>query len=163
MIIGAHAIIYSTNADADRAFLRDVLRFAHVDVGDGWLIFGLPPAEVAVHPSGENDTHELYLMCDDVAALVSEMSGQGIACTTVENLGWGLRTQLTLPGGGQLGIYEPRHARPPQARPAKTTRKPTRRSGKKAVAKPAKKRSRKAATKKSRRGSARSRTPRRKR
>src|SRR6185436_11115727 len=113
MITGAHAIIYSTNADADRAFLRDVLRFTHVDVGDGWLIFGLPPAEVAVHPSGENDTHELYLMCDDVAALVSEMSGLGIVCTMVENLGWGLRTQLTLPGGGRLGIYEPRHARPP--------------------------------------------------
>jgi hypothetical protein len=162
MITGAHAIIYSTNAGADRAFLRDVLRFTHVDVGDGWLIFGLPPAEVAVHPSGENDTHELYLMCDDVAALVSEMSGLGIVCTMVENLGWGLRTQLTLPGGGRLGIYEPRHARPPQTKTATATRKPAR-SRKKAVAKPAKKRTRKAATKKAARKSARPGARRRKR
>lgn len=163
MITGAHAIIYSTNADADRAFLRDVLRFTHVDVGDGWLIFGLPPAEVAVHPSGENDTHELYLMCDDVAALVSEMSGHGIVCTMVENLGWGLRTQLRLPGGGRLGIYEPRHARPPQMKATTAARKPARRSRKKAVVKPAKKRSRKAATKKTARRSAKPKARRRKR
>jgi hypothetical protein len=155
MITGAHAIIYSTNAEADRAFLRDVLRFTHVDVGDGWLIFGLPPAEVAVHPSGENDTHELYFMCDNVAAFVSEMSGQGIDCTVVENLGWGLRTQLTLPGGGRLGVYEPRHARPAQATSAAAKRKPARRSSRKAVAKPTKKRSRKATAKKSTRRSSR--------
>lgn len=112
MIIGAHSIIYSTNAGADRAFLRDVLRLNHVDVGDGWLIFGLPPAEVAVHPSSNNDVHEFYLMCDDVHGLVTEMQLHGISCAAVEDLGWGLRTHVMLPGGGQLGIYQPRHARP---------------------------------------------------
>jgi hypothetical protein len=137
MIIGAHAIIYSKDADADRAFLRDVLRFAHVDVGGGWLIFGLPPSEVAVHPSGENETHELYLMCDDVASFVGEMALHGVACAPVENLGWGLRTQLRLPGGGRLGIYEPRHARPPQV--AAKARKPARRASRKTGRKPAKK------------------------
>ena len=112
MIIGAHSIIYSTNPDADRAFLRDVLELTHVDVGDGWLIFGLPPAEVAVHPSDKNDVHEFYLLCDDVEALVTQMKGRGIASSPVQDEGWGLITQLTLPGGGKLGIYQPRHARP---------------------------------------------------
>ena len=112
MIIGAHSIIYSTNAQADRAFLRDVLRLNHVDVGDGWLIFGLPPAEVAVHPSSNNDVHEFYLMCDDIGRLVDEMQLHGISCAAVEDLGWGVRTHVMLPGGGQLGIYQPRHARP---------------------------------------------------
>jgi len=112
MINGAHAIIYSTNPDADRAFLRDVLKLTHVDVGGGWLIFGLPPSEVAVHPSKENDVHELYLMCDDINAFVAEMKKHHIACAAVENQGWGLLSHLTLPGGGKLGVYEPRHARP---------------------------------------------------
>ena len=112
MIIGAHSIIYSTNAEADRAFLRDVLRLSHVDVGEGWLIFGLPPAEVAVHPSSNNDVHEFYLMCDDVHSLVNEMQLHGVSCAAVEDLGWGVRTHVMLPGGGQLGIYQPRHARP---------------------------------------------------
>jgi hypothetical protein len=112
MIIGAHSIIYSTNAAADRAFLRDVLKFTHVDVGHGWLIFGLPPAEVAVHPSDRNGTHELYLMCDDVETFVAEMKTQNIACGPVQDQGWGLLTQLVLPGGGNLGVYQPRHARP---------------------------------------------------
>ena len=112
MIIGAHSIIYSTNAEADRAFLRDVLKLDHVDVGNGWLIFGLPPAEVAVHPSSNNDVHEFYLMCDDVARLVEDMQLHGISCAAVEDLGWGVRTHVMLPGGGQLGIYQPRHARP---------------------------------------------------
>jgi hypothetical protein len=112
MIIGAHSIIYSRDADADRAFLRDVLAFPSVDVGQGWLIFGLPPAEVAVHPGEENDEHELYLMCDDVAGFVAGLTKQGIACGPVLNRGWGLLTKVTLPGGGKLGVYEPRHARP---------------------------------------------------
>ena len=92
MITGAHSIIYSTNPDADRAFLRDVLALPHVDVGGGWLIFGLPPAEVAVHPSDENDVHELYLMCDDIEAFVAEMKRRHIECGPVQNLGWGLLT-----------------------------------------------------------------------
>jgi len=113
MITGAHAILYSTDADADRAFLRDVLGFPHVDAGEGWLIFRLPPAEVAVHPSDENDAHELFLMTDDVEALVASMAGRGIAATPISEQGWGRLTQVTLPGGGKLGIYQPRHASPP--------------------------------------------------
>jgi hypothetical protein len=111
-LIGAHSIIYSTHPDADRAFLRDVLALPSVDVGEGWLIFGLPPAEVAVHPSNKNDVHELYLMCDDIEAFVAEMKTRNISCCPVQNQGWGLLTQMTLPGGGKLGIYQPRHARP---------------------------------------------------
>jgi hypothetical protein len=112
MIIGAHAIIYSRNPDADRAFFRDVIRLTNVDVGGGWLIFGLPPAEVAVHPSDENDVNEFYLMCDDVDAFVGEMKKRKVACEPVQDEGWGRLTQLTLPGGGKLGVYEPRHERP---------------------------------------------------
>jgi hypothetical protein len=112
MIIGAHSIIYSTNPDGDRAFLRDVLKLSNVDVGGGWLIFGLPPSEVAVHPSEKNDVHEFYLMCDDVEALITDMRKRGVECGPVHNEGWGLLTQVTLPGGGKLGIYQPRHARP---------------------------------------------------
>ena len=112
MLTGAHAILYSTNAEADRAFLRDVLRLEHVDVGGGWLIFALPPAEVAVHPAKQNDRHELYLMCDDVEEFITQMKQRGIACSAVKDEGWGLLMQLTLPGGGRLGVYEPRHARP---------------------------------------------------
>src|SRR5688572_7973584 len=104
MINGAHAIIYSTTPDADRAFFRDVLKLRSVDAGGGWLIFGLPPAEVAVHPSEENDVHELYLMCDDIKALVVEMKQRGIVCETEKDEGWGLLTQLVLPGGGKLGV-----------------------------------------------------------
>jgi hypothetical protein len=112
MIIGAHSIIYSTNPDADRAFLRDVIELTSVDVGGGWLIFGLPPAEVAVHPSSKNDVHEFYLMCDDINALIADMSRQGVACGAVDDQGWGILTHVILPGGGKLGVYRPRHARP---------------------------------------------------
>src|SRR3954463_5693103 len=112
MIIGAHSIIYSTNPEADRAFLRDVLQLPNVDVGGGWLIFGLPPAEVAVHPSGKNDVHEFYLMCDNVETLSTEMKERQVACSEIKNEGWGMLVHVTLPGGGKLGIYQPRHARP---------------------------------------------------
>jgi len=111
-ITGAHSIIYSTDAEADRAFLRDVLGLKGVDAGGGWTIFGLPPAEVAVHPGEKDDGHELYLMCDDVAAFVAEMKAKGVACGPVQDLRWGRLTEVTLPGGGKLGVYEPRHARP---------------------------------------------------
>lgn len=113
MLTGAHSIIYSKNADADREFLRDVLGLPSVDVGGGWLIFGLPPAEVAVHPSSESDRHELYLICDDVDAFVTAMKSHAIDCTPVKDQAWGLLTQIKLPGGGTLGVYQPRHARPP--------------------------------------------------
>jgi hypothetical protein len=120
MLIGAHSIIYSRNPDADRAFLRDVLKLPNVDVGDGWLIFGLPPAEVAVHPSNKNDVHEFYLICDDIEAFVGEMRSRGVDCQPVKDQGWGLLTGIRLPGGGQLGVYQPRHVRPPGIR-AKST------------------------------------------
>jgi hypothetical protein len=112
MITGAHSVIFSTNPEADRAFLRDVLKLTSVDVGGGWLIFGLPPAEVAVHRSDKNDVHEFYLMCNDIQSFVSAMATHNIACEPVQDQGWGLLTQLTLPGGGKLGVYQPRHARP---------------------------------------------------
>jgi hypothetical protein len=112
MIIGAHSVIYSTSPEADRAFLRDALKLPNVDVGGGWLIFGLPPAEIAVHPSERNDVQELYLMCDDVEAFTLEMKRRGIAVSPAQDEGWGILTQLTLPGGGKLGVYQPRHARP---------------------------------------------------
>ena len=112
MLTGAHSIIYSSNADADRAFLRDVLKLTSVDVGRGWLIFGLPPAEIAVHPSDKNDVHEFYLMCDDVDAFVAEMGRHQVPCEAINNQGWGLLTRITLPGGGKLGVYQPRHPRP---------------------------------------------------
>jgi catechol 2,3-dioxygenase-like lactoylglutathione lyase family enzyme len=111
-ITGAHAVIYSTDAEADRAFFRDVVGFDNVDAGDGWLIFALPPSEVAVHPAEESGRHELYLMCDDAEAFVSEMSEKGFGCDEPKNVGWGVLTRFTLPGGGTVGVYEPRHARP---------------------------------------------------
>jgi hypothetical protein len=131
MITGAHSIIYSTNPDADRVFLRDVLKLSHVDVGDGWLIFGLPPAEVAVHPSRTNDVHEFYLLCADVEAFVAEMKKRHIVCGPVKDQGWGLLTQLTLPGGGKLGVYQPRHARPKAMRVGKPASRPAKRAPKK--------------------------------
>ena len=112
LITGAHSIIYSTDPEADRAFLRDVLKFPHVDVGHGWLIFGLPPAEVAVHHGEKNDVHEFYLMCDDIQAVTADLTARGTACAPLQDQGWGILSQITLPGGGKLGIYQPRHPRP---------------------------------------------------
>ena len=123
MVIGAHSIIYSIAPEEDRAFLGDVLRLPNVDVGEGWLIFGLPPAEVAVHPSNENDGHEFYLMCDDIDAFVEEMKTHNIASTPVQDQGWGRLSQITLPGGGKLGIYQPQHARPAPMRVGKAAKR----------------------------------------
>jgi catechol 2,3-dioxygenase-like lactoylglutathione lyase family enzyme len=141
MISGAHAILYSRDPEADRAFLRDVLALPHVDVGGGWLIFGLPPAEVAVHPSDDDDVHELYFLCDDVAAFVVAMTERGITCDPVHALDWGFLTNVRLPGGGKIGVYEPRHARPAPAPVKSRARKPAAAKGGK------KKRARKPATK----------------
>jgi catechol 2,3-dioxygenase-like lactoylglutathione lyase family enzyme len=136
MIIGAHAIVYSKDPDADRAFLKDVLGFRYVDAGDGWLIFGLPPAEVAVHPSDRNDVHEFYLMCEDVHAFVAQMQERNIYCGPVQDQGWGILTSLSLPGGGRLGVYQPRHARPKAVgAPAPAKRKAAKRRLKKKPAK----------------------------
>ena len=109
MISGAHMIIYSADAEADRAFFRDVLNFPSVDVGHGWLIFALPPAEVAVHPAPEKGRHEIYLICDDVAATVQNLEKRKVNCDPVKDQGWGLLTQVSLPGGGKLGLYQPKH------------------------------------------------------
>ena len=111
-IVGAHVIISSTKPDADRAFLRDVLKLPSVDVGEGWLIFGLPPAEVAIHPSSNNNEHEFYLMVADVKLFVATMKTKKVRCSPIANRGWGLLTTIALPGGGALGVYEPRHVRP---------------------------------------------------
>ena len=124
MIIGAHSIIYSKNPDADRIFLRDVLHLTNVDVGHGWLIFGLPPAEVAVHPADEDNVHEFYLMSDDIKAFVAQMAKERIDCGPVQDMGWGLLSQLALPGGGKLGVYQPRHARPKPMNVKKLAQKP---------------------------------------
>jgi len=109
MISGAHVILYSADAEADRAFFRDVLGFRSVDVGHGWLIFALPPAEVAVHPAPENGRHEIYLMCNDVAGTIQTLEKKKVNCDPVKDLGWGLLTQMSLPGGGRLGLYQPKH------------------------------------------------------
>lgn len=112
MITGTHAILYSTDADATRAFLRDVLDLASVDSGDGWLIFALPPAELAAHPA-DAPRHELFFLCDDIEATVADLAAKGVEITgPVTDEGWGLLTSIAVPGAGRIGLYEPRHARP---------------------------------------------------
>jgi len=109
MIFGAHFIVFSSDADADRAFLSDVFGFDNVDAGGGWLIFGLPPAELAVHPA-ESAGAELYLMCDDLPTEMRTLGERGIQCSEVEEARWGSVTKIRLPGGGEVGLYQPRHA-----------------------------------------------------
>jgi predicted enzyme related to lactoylglutathione lyase len=110
MITGAHAILYSNDAEADRAFLRDLLGTASVDAGGGWLIMALPPAEVAVHPTQDAPKHELYLMCDDIENTVRELTAMGGRFDDgVSDEGWGLLATLRLPSGAPLGLYQPRH------------------------------------------------------
>jgi len=109
MIVGAHVIIYSHDADADRAFVRDVLGLNHVDAGGGWLIFALPPAEIAFHPSDAGTATEFYLMCDDVDAEVARLESLGRACEPVTEQRWGRLTRINLPGGGKLAMYQPKH------------------------------------------------------
>jgi catechol 2,3-dioxygenase-like lactoylglutathione lyase family enzyme len=113
MITGAHAIIFSKDADAVRAFVRDVLEFPSVDAGNGWLIFALPPAELALHPADDAGHHELYLMCDDIHATVAELEGKGVKLSRpISDERWGLSTAIELPDGGELALYEPRHPTP---------------------------------------------------
>jgi catechol 2,3-dioxygenase-like lactoylglutathione lyase family enzyme len=153
VIVGTHAIVYAKDADRARAFFRDVLGLRHVDAGEGWLIFRLPPAEVGVHPGEESGRHELYLVCDDVRRTVRDLEKKGVRfLEPVADRGWGLLTTLEIPGGGAMGLYEPRHpttfprravtkgARRPKAkrraaatksparRPARTKRAPARRA-----------------------------------
>ncbi len=112
MITGAHAIIYTKDAAKDRAFFRDVLGFEWIDSGDGWLIFKLPPSEIACHPTDGQEMHEIFLLADDVNKAVQELTAKGVACEPVTDQGWGLLTRLRLPGGSMLGLYQARHARP---------------------------------------------------
>lgn len=109
MILGSHVILYSRDAEADRTFFAEVLGQPHVDAGGGWLIFKMPPAELAVHPSN-GPGHELYLMCDDLEATMTELRSQGVEFAhEVSEARWGRITRLRLPGGGEVGLYEPRH------------------------------------------------------
>ena len=110
MFIGAHTVIYSESAEELRAFLRDVLEFESIDIGHGWLIFALPPGELAVHPDEGATRHELYLMCDDIEATVRRLKAKGVEFTRpVTDQRWGLLTAIRLPDGSELGLYQPRH------------------------------------------------------
>ena len=112
MISGAHIVLYSKDAEADRAFFRDILGFKSVDVGHGWLIFALPTSEAAFHPSDNDGFHELYLMCDDLKAEIAALANKGVQCSEVHEERWGSITRMRLPGGSQLGLYQPKHPRP---------------------------------------------------
>jgi catechol 2,3-dioxygenase-like lactoylglutathione lyase family enzyme len=112
MINGAHLVVHSQDANADRAFFRDVLGFPSVDAGHGWLIFGLPTAEAAFHPAETNDRHELYLMCDDLRSEMAALRAKGVECSEVMELRWGSVTKISLPGGGEIGLYQPKHPKP---------------------------------------------------
>jgi predicted enzyme related to lactoylglutathione lyase len=110
MIIGAHVLLFSTDADADRAFLQEVLGTRSVDAGGGWLILALPPAEIAVHPTDGPPQHELYLMCDDIQSTIENLTARGASVDgDVSDQGWGLLINVRLPSGAPLGVYEPRH------------------------------------------------------
>lgn len=119
MINGAHVLLYSADPEADRGFFRDVLKYPHVDVGHGWLIFKLPPAELAVHPADEEAQQQhaghrmlgavLYLMCDDLKKTIAMLKSKKIECTEVEKVRWGIRTTVKLPSGGEIGLYQPTH------------------------------------------------------
>ena len=109
MISGAHVIVYSKDAEADRAFFRDVLGFKSVDACHGWLIFALPPAEAAFHPSEASDVHELYFMCDDLKSEMESLAKKKVQCSEVHQERWGSITKILLPGGGRIGLYEPKH------------------------------------------------------
>jgi catechol 2,3-dioxygenase-like lactoylglutathione lyase family enzyme len=119
MITGAHFLLYSSDAAADRTFFRDILGLPAVDAGGGWLIFGLPPAELGVHPAPapfvqRHADHDilgavLYLMCDDLDSTVRSLASKGVRCTEVEKAEWGIKTTMCLPSGGEIGLYQPTH------------------------------------------------------
>jgi|SRR5438105_944041 len=110
MVFGGHVIVYSKDATADRAFFRDVLGLASVDAGHGWLIFALPPSEVAVHPADEQVRHELYFMSDDLKTEISSLREKGVRCSEVEEARWGSIVKIRLPGRGEVGLYQPKHS-----------------------------------------------------
>jgi len=112
VINGAHVVIYSKDPEADRQFFRNVLKFPSVDAGHGWLIFALPPAEIAFHPSEKDNVHEFYFMCDDLKAAKKSLREQNVKCGDTKEERWGSLTEITLPGGGRIGLYQPKHPRP---------------------------------------------------
>ena len=114
MINGAHIVIYTKDPEADRTFFRDVLEFSSVDAGQGWLIFAMPPLEAAFHDSEKNDQHELYLMCDDIAATLKDLRSKNVKVSEVNEQRWGKLATFTLPGGGKIGVYQPKHPSPLQ-------------------------------------------------
>jgi catechol 2,3-dioxygenase-like lactoylglutathione lyase family enzyme len=109
MMFGSHVVVYSADADADREFFHEVLGLSSVDAGHGWLIFALPPAELAVHPAEASGAAELYFTCDDLAAEMRELEAKGVTCSEVEEARWGSVTKIRLPGGGEVGLYQPKH------------------------------------------------------
>ena len=109
MLTGAHIVVYSKNADADRAFFKDILGFRSVDAGHGWLIFAVPAAEVAFHPDDENNKHEMYFVCDDIKAQVAVLKRKGVQVGEISEQRWGMLTTISLPGGGVIRLYEPKH------------------------------------------------------
>lgn len=109
MITAAHIIIYTTDAEADRRFFKDVLKFDYVDAHEGWLIFKLPPSELALHPHEKNDLHELFFMCSDLNSAIAELKSHNVECGEITEHDWGTLTHITLPGGGKVGLYQPKH------------------------------------------------------
>jgi catechol 2,3-dioxygenase-like lactoylglutathione lyase family enzyme len=112
LINGAHVVIYTQDSEADRAFFRDVLKFPSVDAGHGWLIFAMPPLEAAFHDADKNDHHELFLMCDDIADTLSDLKSKNVKVSELSEQRWGTLASLVLPGGGKIGIYQPKHPTP---------------------------------------------------
>jgi len=112
VINGAHIVMYSRDAEADRAFFSDVLKFPSVDAGHGWLIFAMPPLEAAFHDSQTSDQHEVYLMCDDITTTLQDLKSKNVKVSDVSDQRWGKLATVTLPGGGKIGIYEPKHPSP---------------------------------------------------
>ena len=161
MIIGAHIMLQSTNNTADMAFLTDVLKLPSINAGHGYMIYGIPPAEVSIHGSEQNDVHKLYLMCDDIAAFTGDMTGHHIPFSTPVRESWGTVTEITLPGGGKLGVYQPRHARPEQPGAKAAARKKAGRQAKKGVKAATRKKARSAKPAKKKTKAAKKRTARR--
>lgn len=164
MINGMHALIYARDAEKARAFFRDVLEFEHVDAGHGWLIFALPPSEVGIHPimDGDKEFHELYFMCDDIKKTVAKLEKKGVQCAPIQDAGFGIMTSFEVPGGGPIGVYQPRHPIAAGIKPAKTKSKsPKRKRGpaSKTTAKAKKKATRKTPKKPARRPAKKAKKP----
>jgi catechol 2,3-dioxygenase-like lactoylglutathione lyase family enzyme len=117
LINGTHIVVYTKDAEADRAFFRDVLKLSSVDAGRGWLIFAMPPAEMAFHDSENNGKHELYFMCDDIRATLKDLQSKNVGVSEINEQRWGSLATFTLPGGGKIGVYEPKHASPLKLKP----------------------------------------------